>query len=717
MVNPNSLSERRKTNFVLWIPSDIPATPDSPNKPRLVLGKWDAGNTELKELVNEELKLVNGLWEISCKDIKDKIEADERQESSVYLYWFQVQDTFPGASGLVYVTDPMAYALDYRALKTPGQQPPQPAAAIWIDWDNNELLPCDHTAAQSVPAPFEPPKLANMPANNQIVIYEAPASFIRGSSGGKNPAETDIGTFSDVAGLLTPNTDGRTPAAPNIDGEPYLAALGVNVLELTPPADAKPPDDPKDKTGSRQEWGYRTAHYFAPDYQLGYFGEKSTAVGDLSRLVKTCHEKGIRFFADVVMAFGHDPYKHIAFPQFHIRPDDERQNPDSYQSDRDNELRKGWGGESWRYIKSTKTYDPETGQDGKSLCPASSFHLAHILRWISYYNIDGLRLDSIENVANRDFLKRVRNKAHHYFSKRHESDPIKDTASYFTVVGEELNVPEELIKSGTLDGYWNEEFQKRLRHVILGWNFDSELFGTTVNRIIDCRALGRGFERGTQAINYITSHDVEADRHAKERLFNYLTGNGVTGTKELKERTMLAFAMLMTSIGTPMIFTGEEFCDQQDREATHPTKQVDPVNFSRVTTDAWRREVFDCVRRLIKLRKNNPALCEDEVDIIHHDFDERGDGRKIMAWVRGGKGRNLPVVVLANFSGAKPDEQEYRVPNGWPEVKTWNGKEVKWREIIEGTGDKAREVPPEKVNKEPLLPWEVKVYESYVEDD
>ena len=704
--------KRRDTSFVLWIPSDKPA---EVHQPRLVLGKYDESQRkQFRELVNEVLSPaagITGLWEISCQDLNDKIRGEGTEQSGVYIYWFEVQNTAPDAHGVVvdrsvmHVTDPLAYALDYRVILQPGDQP---ASVIWIDLDENRLSPCDHQGGHAILGPPVAP--ANLPKNEELVIYEIPTSFSRGSLGTSSPegdksAETDIGTFKDVASLFKEPTDGTSSAAEMVDGIPYLTALGINALELTPPADSKPPEDPPEHyTGSRQEWGYATAHYCAPDYQLGYSDRtnKSTAVEDLSSLVRTCHDQGIRFIADVVLAFGHDPYKHIAFHQFHILPDTELDNPDSYKSNKQKEVRQDWGGKLWRYIKTTDTYDPVTGRDEQSVCPASSFHLAHLKRWISYYKVDGLRLDSIENVANRDFLTLVRDQAHDFFDELYSNDPDKEEK--FLVVGEELSMPRELISSRPLDGFWNEQFKNRLRKAILGHTYDGEDFGNFVNSIVDPRALQVGFERGARAINYITSHDTQGDPKddLNERLYNYLASNGVEDRDERKKRAKLAFSILLTSIGTPMIYAGEEFCDRQDRAAKHPTKQVDPVNYSRAMHD-WRQDLLKTVSRLVKLRTTNKALWGDELKFIHWDF--QGD-RKIMAWIRGGS-NGLPVVIIANFSGVKPEGNEY-VVNEWPTMEKEDGTEVKWREVSEG-----RDVPHEWVNREPVYPWEAKVYESY----
>jgi pullulanase len=72
-----------------------------------------------------------------------------------------------------------------------------------------------------------------------------------------------------------------------------------------------------------------------------------------------------------------------------------------------------------------------------------------------------------------------------------------------------------------LDGFWNERFKHLVRHAILGQNDDAEpSFEQTIRKLIDCRLLG--FRDGAQAVNYVTSHDVEGFRN--ERLYNAIPG-------------------------------------------------------------------------------------------------------------------------------------------------------------------------------------------------
>jgi hypothetical protein len=90
----------------------------------------------------------------------------------------------------------------------------------------------------------------------------------------------------------------------------------------------------------------------------------------------------------------------------------------------------------------------------------------------------------------------------------------------------------------------------------------------------------------------------------------------------------------------------------------------------------------------------------NNTNFIHVDFNE---GKRVIVWERG-TGDDL-VVVVANFSDwgtAEPTNpnSQYLVQN-WPSLP--EGKQ--WREI---THD--RDVPEAWAGKEPLYPWEAKVY-------
>lgn len=666
---PADLLNRKKTHFVLWLPGE-----EKPN-PTLYIGTISATSTSLenvRELGLSQSKDFTDLWELGA----DKCELKDGQ---VYFYWFKVRNTDPynpaSSAQILYCTDPSAYTID-RRLQAPlpqesgGISSGDPASVVL--YKNGELVPCDpggETANWEEDTP-----LKQLSQNNQLVIYELPTRWTRINSNGG--IEQGNGTFQDVVALI--KSDAIAPDFPTVstlNNRAHLQELGVNALELLPPSDSD--DD--------LEWGYGTSNYFAADFSLGRSDSQSVATAsvDLVNLIKTCHNNGLRFFVDAVMAFSrNNSYHNINFPDFYVQAG----SGDPEQSNRD-----GFGGDLFKYNFWIEGYHPITGKKER-LVPAREYMKLYLTHWMEYYRVDGWRLDSVNNVANYDFIQEFKETARSLWEKRGGS------GDRFLVVGEELSVPLALLAQNRLDGLWNEKFKQIVRQVILGNNWSDEpSFEWSVRKLIDCRNLG--FTDGSQAVNYLTSHDVGG--LANERFYNWLNNNQVFDTER---RMKLAFVCLLTAVGIPMILAGDEFADQQDLDISSSPdrdrhKQIDPVNYSRMQDD-WRRRIFDYVARLIRFRSASDALAVNDTQFIHVDFNE---GKRVIVWQRG-KGDRL-VVVVANFSdygtpNADNPNSKYVVSNfpATPESK-------QWQEVTQG-----RIVSTEWVGKEPIFPWEAKVY-------
>jgi len=667
------LFELQRTMFLLWRPWHTWPPP------RVVLGWFQAGNPPVlaHQLAFDlgELPGRPGLWGIAAADCG-------LGEGNVYHYWFEVTDSSPYRDGRrILVTDPLARTVDWRlrapALGAPYDDDDRDPAAV-VRWLNGELVACDAAGEVFGQAPLL--STAEAPPNARLVIYELPTSWT-GTGPGGDP-HIGVGTFRDVTALIDPGAaaaSAPTGAAGLAAAGSHIFGLGVNALELLPPADSF----------VEREWGYATSNYLAPDYDLGFpAGNASpTANADLIALVALCHAHGLRFFLDLVTAFGtRAPLENVAFPEFHIDAALEPDDPDAQQSGGQGR-RKDFGGRLWRYGRTVHGYDPIDGQT-RDLVPARQLMKLALLRWMNDFAVDGLRLDSVNNVASWDFVEEIKDLARAHWAA---SGSAPDR---FLVVGEDLSVPKELLHQGRLEGLWNEDFKHLARSAVLGRNHVFEpSFEWTVRKMIDCRLLG--FASGVEAVNYLGSHDVEGD--ANVRLYDFLVANGVPLTAE---RIQLAFVCLLTAVGLPMILAGDEFADRHDLAAVHPEKQRDAVNFERAA-EPWRRRVLEYVARLVRLRTRSDALASDEVAFLHADFE---DGKRVLVWRRGDAAGDDLVVVLANFSDFVSRDfgagGEYRVP-GWP--ATPPGR--RWIEVTQ-----ERDVPEEWIGREPIVAWEAKVY-------
>ena len=738
----SNILERRRTHFVLWCPTD------PVNAPALLIGQIRNGNpATFHELTKEPLQRatnqagpIAGLWELAANTLG-------LADGETYHYWFEVDNTFPGSTGRIQVCDPLAFVVDYRLLAPANPFLSHPASVI--GWSGGELVARDPNGEKAEPAVAPFPSL---PANNRVVLYELPTAWTNAT--GADQFERAVGTFRDARALVQTGV----PAAnfPGIQATrfdpPYLVQLGVNALELLPPADSI----------YAREWGYGTSHYLAPDYELGYpEGHLSpTSNLDLTLLVNACHQQGIRVFLDVVLGFmKEEPYRYIDFPSFYLEdPKKHPDDPDAYSSRKGGrkEFRNPFGASCPRYTKTVTTYDPVSG-DVKAISPARQHMFTFLTRWMRDFQIDGVRVDSVENVANWDFVRDFKDEARTQFKARYPTEAGGAADARVLVVGEELTLPRELLSDRRLDGLWNEPFQGRVRAALLGESAGDLSFEDTVRRAINC-TLDGVFADGSQAINYLTSHDVEGSR--KERLYTLMEAvvplrsseplfdrgaieaqvraeirsrDGDPSTddqrraedKAVKDgadriilhkarlrRIKLGFVCQLTAVGIPMILAGEEFGDQHDLFDRHGNvtnaggKQVDPVNYGRFE-EPDRRELFDYVARLVKLRTSHPALGVNDTGFLHYDPNE---GKRVVVWKRGSDAD--PVVVVANFSdyttpNALSLGAEYVVPH-WPPTPAG----FHWFEVTQG-----RDVQTGRHDREAIFAWEAKVYRVVPGDD
>ncbi|HEY7058562.1 MAG TPA: alpha-amylase family glycosyl hydrolase [Vicinamibacterales bacterium] len=685
------LLNRRSSRFVLWAPGQ--------QNPQLIVGTFQPGAPPTlqgrQRFTLTPAAGVSGLFEISPASCN-------LQNGVVYHYWFEVDDTNAGhqAGARIAVCDPLATTTDWRL--TEGDQPAAVTKA-----DDQGLTPCDPDGTPVAAAAV--PDVRRLPTNNRMVIYELPTAWTRRPRGGG--IERGVGTFRDIVAMVDAQAEGANfdELAANGRGRAHIAELGVNAIELLPPADSL----------FDREWGYGTSHLNAPDYELGYPDGNSwpTSNADLRRLVEVCHSKGIRIIVDIVMGFARNgPYQHIDFDDFHIAFDRDHPpaDPDAFTS-RAGEARQDFGSRLYRYVKPLTTYDPIAGQNA-TFNPARHLQLASVARWMEDFKVDGYRIDSVETVGNWDFIQAFMEQGRDAFRAIGTAQGLThdEADARYLVVGEELQEPLDIIRQGRLNALWHEKFREYIRAALLGQNADNESFESTVRKAIDCRAFD--YRDMAQAVIYLGTHDVEGFH--KERLatmfrYQFPIDDSMNDAqrhrqnKEIGRRVKLGFACLLTAVGVPMILAGDEFADEHDLFNIRGTvsnasgKQVDPVNFSRLEGDdnAWRRDVLTYVKRLNTLRTTHPALAVNEVTFLHVDLTP---SRRILVWQRGDA--NDPVIVVANFSDfetANPFDpsSEYVVPN-WP-----HRDDFLWREVSQ-----QRDVPAPFVGREPLFPWEAKVY-------
>jgi len=355
----------------------------------------------------------------------------------------------------------------------------------------------------------------------------------------------------------------------------HLFELGINAIELMPI---------KEHPGDHS-WGYNPRHFFATESSYG-------STEELKQLIDSCHERGIRVILDEV--FNHSeseaPLTKIDYDYwYHHSPRDPDYN---------------WGPEFnyELYDKTLETY------------PARRFVGDNVHFWIEEYHTDGIRFDAARQLANYDLMHWIVQEA----KQAAGAKPFYTVAEYIPETTSITNA------DGPMDGCWHDSFRNVVTAHICSDTFDLE----SLKDVIDCKR--QGFMGATNVVNYLTNHDRNhfmlelSDR----KIFN----------EEAFKRIKLGVALLMTAVGVPLIWMGEEFGEYKYKKL-----ESSKIDWQLMGNDPNRR-LFEYYKSLIELRKNNPALYTENINFFHENEQD-----KVLAYTRWNE-EGSRIVVVANFS-------------------------------------------------------------------
>ena len=379
----------------------------------------------------------------------------------------------------------------------------------------------------------------------------------------------------------------------------YLSDLGINAIELLPVNQAP----------GEYNWGYTPSYFFAPQPNYG-------STEELKQLIDECHARGIRVILDQLFNHSSDESPLLQIDRDYWYYHDRHHPDDPFY----------WGPE----------FDYDHYDENRDAIPARDFMGDVVRFWIQEYHIDGIRYDAVKQLDNDDFLNWITQEA----TKAVGSKP-------FYNIGEHIpEKPDIVSPNGPLDGCWHDNFYHIIQPHLCGETFDLE----QLKQALDPRK--NGYPEGTiKAVNYLCNHD-------QKRLLVDLGERGILDDSAFK-RAKLGAVLLMTAVGIPLIWMGEEFGDSTD---INPDNHNQQLQWSLLDNDR-NRNLLEYYKGLIELRKQNPALQTSNLEWFH----ENSDG-KIFAYMRWND-HGSRVFVVANFSDQYL--KEYQVPN-IPENGTWH---------------------------------------------
>ncbi len=249
--------------------------------------------------------------------------------------------------------------------------------------------------------------------------------------------------------------------------------------------------------------------------------------------------------------------------------------------------------------------------------PAREFIKENIVYWVSGYHIDGIRYDAASQIENFDVMRMMSDTARAAAGMK----PFLNAAEYLPEKVELVGPPDS---GRPMDACWHDSFFWAIAdETITKGNLDLE----RVKSVLQPRL--QGFTDCTQVVNYTSNHDhLRLMPHmAKSRVFD----------EHAFRRAKLAATLVMTAVGIPMIWMGDEFGDYHQKD-TNPEK----IDWTLLKNER-NQQLRAHHKRIIQLRRENPAMQRNDLDYI---FEHKEDG--ILAFTRWDD-TGKKVVVIANL--------------------------------------------------------------------
>jgi len=411
-----------------------------------------------------------------------------------------------------------------------------------------------------------------LPQNHELVIYELHPSDFVGKSGAAITTPTGSATKTSTEKSTEFARMGLNGQEPHsvflriIEKLPYLKELGINALQLMPVNDFP----------GKYNWGYSQNSLYAVEDNYG-------TPEELCRLIDAAHGLGLRVIHDGV-------YNHVSNEAILAKIDyplwfyPEGTNPDKPEMHY---------GPKFNYMYFDKQLE---------LWPARTYAMGAIQRWAELFHFDGIRFDSTRALRYYGLLQWFHNVTHE-----------KERNKPFITIAEHL--PEDAGiagPDGPMDAAWHLNLFNQLATTVTGKaEGDSQPYSPkAMIRALDYHA--QGYVAAVHVVNYLDNHD-------QDRILWQIQQSGHFDEAAIWRRAKLGATLVLTAPGIPMIRMGEEFGIAEPRqEPSVPT----PLDWSLLEKTP-NQALWQHYKSLIRLRKENAALCSDSFEVIAEQ-EERG---------------------------------------------------------------------------------------------
>jgi len=425
------------------------------------------------------------------------------------------------------------------------------------------------------------PKFSKENKQTDAVIYEL---HIRDASIHPNSGIKNKGKFVGLTELGTQNNSGLST------GLSHIKELGVTHIHLLPFYDYNSVDETKP---NQYNWGYDPVNYNIPEGSYSTNpADGKLRIKELKELVKTMHSNGLRIIMDVV-------YNHTALTgnsNFNTLA------PDYY-------YRKKADGT----FSDASACGNETASDKAMF---RKFMMESVLYWVKEYHIDGFRFDlmGIHDIETMNLIADTLRKI---------NPSIVLYGEGWTAGGSPLPESKRAIKKNASELKGIAVFSDDMRDGIKGSVFNIDDRGFATGKLANAEsvkfgivAAGKHPQIDYTKVNYsqapYTTSPASLINYADCHDNNILWDKIALSFKEASEKDrikmhQLAYAIVLTSQGTPFLTAGSEFL-RTKFGVENSFDKGDSINAINWNLKSKNLATYQYIQSLIKIRKSHPAF-------------------------------------------------------------------------------------------------------------
>ena len=320
----------------------------------------------------------------------------------------------------------------------------------------------------------------------------------------------------------------------------YFKKLGVNAVELQPILEF---DNYHPK---EYHWGYMPVNFFSPESSYASDPLMGSQIEELQLLIEEFHRQGLAVIIDVVV-------NHTGEPN-HLKYIDKQY---YFELDRQGEYT-NWSG---------------TGNTLRCNTPMTmKLIIDSLMHLINVYDVDGFRFDLAEIVGLKA-LKAI-------------ELALKNVKPSIILIAEPWSYRGHIAHALKHTGYafWNDGYRDFITDYIRGLGNQKGI------RYYLSGSLAYHASWPAQSVNYLESHD---DYCWIDRITENPNNDGSEPTINDKKRTHLMIAILMCSLGIPMIAAGQDMLrSKKGHRNTYQEEDINAIDYENAVKNPSTHEYF-----------------------------------------------------------------------------------------------------------------------------